>query len=115
MTFVMVAFSFSLWLTAAGRFEFLVVFAALLGTGYGGFIALSPAVMAEIFGLVGLGSILGTMYTAAGIGGLIGPPIAGYLIDTTHSYTPAIVAAMVLGFISFLLLLPIGRYMDSQT
>ena len=80
----------------------------------GGFIALSPAVTAELFGLVGLGSILGAMYTAAGIGGLIGPPLAGYLIDSTGSYSPAIVTAMIFGFIAFLFLIPITRYMRNQ-
>ena len=113
-TFFIVALSYLLWLVAADSFVLLVCFAALLGSGYGGFIALSPAVTAEIFGLTGLGSILGAMYTAAGIGGLIGPPLAGYLIDRTGSYTPAIVTAMIFGFIAFLFLIPLIRHMKKM-
>ncbi len=111
LTFFMVAISFLVWLVAADSFVMLVAFAILLGTGYGGFIALSPTVTAELFGLVGLGSILGTLYTAAGFGGLVGPPIAGLLIDLTGSYSPAIIAAMILALLSFLLLIPVQRFM----
>ncbi|MCP4752444.1 MAG: MFS transporter [Proteobacteria bacterium] len=113
-TFFMVALSFALWLPASGSFAMLVAFAVLLGAGYGGFIALSPTVAAEIFGLVGLGSILGAIYTSAGFGGLLGPPLAGFVIDTTGSYTPAIIAAMVLAFVAFLLLIPVERFMRSR-
>ena len=49
----------------------------VMGVAYGGFIALAPAVAAGLFGTVGLGAILGTLYTAAAIGGLVGPPIVG--------------------------------------
>ena len=47
----------------------LVVFAIMMGVGYGGFIALAPAVTAMLFGTTGLGAILGALYTAAAIGG----------------------------------------------
>ena len=114
ITFFLVAVSFSFWLLASKSYVMLVTFAVLLGAGYGGFIALSPTITAELFGLIGLGSILGAMYTAAGFGGLLGPPMAGYLIDSTGSYTLAIIAAMVLAFIAFLLLIPIERFMHSH-
>jgi len=81
---------------------------------FGGFIVLSPAVAAEIFGLVGLGTILGATYTAAGIGGLLGPTLAGYLIDKTETYNAAIIAAMIFAFIAFLLLIPVGRYLKKR-
>lgn len=68
-TFIIVALSYLVWLFSSHSFTLLMVFAVLLGGGYGGFIVLSPAVAAEIFGLVGLGTILGATYTAAGIGG----------------------------------------------
>jgi len=111
LTFLMVAISFLIWLTASDSFVMLVAFALFLGAGYGGFIALAPTVTAELFGLVGLGSILGTLYTAAGFGGLIGPPVAGLLIDLTGSYSTAIIAAMMLSFLAFLMLIPVQRSM----
>jgi MFS family permease len=95
--FLVLAASFALWAVGGGAFAILATFAVVLGIAYGGYVALSPAVMAELFGLASLGAVLGASYTAGGIGGLVGPPAAGWLIDTTGSYVPAIVAAMVLG------------------
>jgi MFS family permease len=108
-TFFMVAFSFVVWWLASDSFFLMIVFAVFLGFNYGGYIALSPSVTAEFFGPVGLGGILGAMYTAAGVGSFLGPPLAGYLIDTTGTYTPSIIAAMGMAFLAFLFLLPLAR------
>jgi len=113
-TVFIVAISYLVWLFASHSFTLLMLYAALLGTGYGGFIVLSPTVVAEIFGLVGLGTILGAIYTAAGFGGLFGPTMAGYLIDKTGNYKTAIIAAMILAFLAFLLLFPVGRHMQDH-
>jgi len=95
LSFATLTGSFVLWLAAGSSYPLLVAFALLMGVGYGGFIALAPAVVAALFGTVGLGAILGALYTAAGIGGLIGPPAAGVLIDRT-SYGTTIIVAMAL-------------------
>ncbi len=113
-TFMIVAFSYLVWLFSSHSFTLMMVYAVLLGGGYGGFIVLSPAVTVEIFGLVGLGTILGAIYTAAGIGGLLGPTLAGYLIDKTGSFSAAIIAAMIFAFFAFLLLIPVGRYLEKR-
>ena len=55
-----------------------------------------PKVLAEFFGTEGLGGTTGALYTGAGIGALLGPPLAGLVVDATGSYRPAIVGAMVL-------------------
>ena len=109
-SFGSMAASYLLWLVAGGSFAVLVIFTVVMGVGYGGFIALSPAVVATLFGTVGMGAILGATYTAAGIGGLIGPPVAGELIDRA-SYSAAIVFAMVLTTLAtvVLLALPVRR------
>jgi MFS family permease len=90
---------------AGSSFAWLVVFAVIMGIAYGGFIALSPSVTAEVFGLAGLGEILGALYTAAGIGVLVGPPMAGLLIDVSNSYTVVILVAMMVSFGAFVCLL----------
>jgi MFS family permease len=113
-TYMIIAFSYLVWLFSSHSFNLMTVYAVLLGGGYGGFIVLSPVVAAEIFGLVGLGTILGATYTAAGIGGLLGPTFAGYLIDKTGSYNAAIIAAMIFAFLAFLLLIPVGRYLKKR-
>ncbi|MGH1490718.1 MAG: MFS transporter [Acidimicrobiales bacterium] len=89
--FVMLAAGFPIWLVAGESYGLLVVFVIVLGVGYGGFVALSTIVLAERFGVVGLGSVMGLFYTSQGLGGLIGPPTAGWLIDETGGYATAIV------------------------
>jgi len=100
------AASYLIWFSAGDRYWQLMVFALVLGISYGGFIALSPVVAAELFGTVGLGGVLGALYTAAGIGGLIGPPTAGALIDRV-GYAPTLLmtaAVSSLGSATYFLL-----------
>ena len=92
-SFLVLGLSFLIWILAGQSYAALLVFAVVLGVAYGGFIALSPAVTAEVFGPVGLGAVLGALYTAAGIGGLIGPPAMGWLIDG-RGYSTALLVAM---------------------
>ena len=113
-TFMIVALSFLVWLFSSHSFMLLMAYAVLLGAGYGGFIALSPAVAAEIFGLLGLGTILGAIYTAAGFGGLLGPTLAGWLIDQTGNHYVAIITAMIFAIVGFLLLIPVGHYLKGR-
>lgn len=71
----------------------LIVFATLFGALYGGFVAMAPSVMADYFGTKAVGSILGAQYASVAVGILVGPPAAGWIFDTTQSYTVAIVAS----------------------
>jgi MFS family permease len=87
--------SYVLWLVAPG-YLLLAGFAVALGLGYGGWIALTPSVMAELFGPEGLGGSVGALYTSAGLGALLGPPFAGFVVDATGGYRPAIVTAIAL-------------------
>ncbi|WP_219412369.1 MFS transporter [Pseudonocardia nigra] len=108
LCFAVLALSFAVWLPARS-WPMLLVFTVVLGIGYGGWIALQPTVIAEVFGLRGLGGLVGLVYTAGGAGALFGPPLAGFLVDATGGYTWAIVVAGVFGLGSFLALLPLGR------
>ena len=105
--FLLMAASFAIWL-GAERYPLLVVFAVVLGVGYGGFIALSPAVIAGLFGTEGLGGLIGLSYTGAGFGGLVGPPLAGLIIDRSGSYRWAIAASLVFALSSWAALWPVG-------
>ena len=97
------AASFVVWLTLGSTYSALVVFAVILGASYGGFIALSPVVTAHLFGISGLGATLGALYTAAGFGGLFGPPLVGYVIDG-FGFNRGILAALISGFMGTALL-----------
>lgn len=70
-------------------------FAVIFGTLYGGFAPLMPALLADIFGVRHLGGILGVNYSAAGLGVLGGPTLAGLIFDMTGGYGPAIAFAVV--------------------
>jgi len=105
-SFAVLAASFLIWLVG-GSWPWLAAFAVVLGTGYGGWIALQPTVLAQLFGTRGLGGLVGLVYTAAGVGALIGPPLAGVLVDATGGYRWAIAAAGVAGLGAFVALLPL--------
>ncbi len=77
--------SYAVWILTSG-YGWLVVFALTMGAAYGGVVALSPAVVAELFGVQGMGAVLGTLYTSSAISALVGPPLAGLVIDSTGSY-----------------------------
>ena len=102
--FVIHGVSFLVWLVAGSSYVVLVLFVLVLGVGYGGFVALGPVVISDRMGVAGLGSILGVLYTGPGLGGLIGPPAAGWLIDRTGTYRWAIVACLVCAIVSVALL-----------
>ncbi|MGY2085364.1 MFS transporter [Blastococcus sp. SYSU DS0539] len=112
--FALMAGSFLLWLGAPG-YPRLVVFAALLGVGYGGFVALGPALVADLFGVRGLGGLLGILYTSAALGSAIGPPAAGGVIGATGEYLPVIVAALAIGTVAtaVVLTVPTASPVDS--
>src|SRR5579875_1635687 len=103
LTFLLYALSFSLWLFARSS-PWLVSFALAVGASYGGVVALSPAVVAQLVGLGGLGALIGTLYTAGGIGVILGPPVAGFMIDFSGSYSGAIVLAMAMAGAGFAVL-----------
>ena len=97
--FLLMAASFALWL-AAPPYAGLVVFAVLLGVGYGGFVALGPALVAELFGVQGLGALLGVLYTSAAFGSAVGPPLAGVLIGDGSGYAVAVGAALAVAVLA---------------
>ncbi len=101
--YLVVGLSFSLWLIA-NSYTMLVVFALVLGVGYGGYVALSPAVLAHFYGTQRLGSVLGALYTSGGVGVLMGPPVAGFIIGH-NGYRWAIAFSLATGMASYLTLL----------
>lgn len=104
----LMAASYLIWLTEPG-YHGLVLFAAIMGAAYGGWVAISPSVVAELFGVEGLGGTTGALYTSAGVGALFGPPLAGLLVDLTGTYRIAIAGAMVLEVASLAVILMIRR------
>jgi MFS family permease len=100
--------SYFIWFAAHG-YAMLVLFALAMGASYGGYVALNPSVVAELFGVAGMGVVLGTLYTSIAATALFGPPIVGAIIDRTGSYQLGIlftIATTLAGFLVLLALRP---------
>ncbi|XP_026206495.1 monocarboxylate transporter 12-B [Anabas testudineus] len=68
-------------------FPLLVPFAVLYGYFDGAYVALIPVVTSDVVGASYLSSALGVVYFLHAIPYLISPPIGGWLVDATGSYT----------------------------
>jgi MFS family permease len=84
------------WL--ARDYWLLASFAFLFGGFYGGFVALSPTIVMDLYGPRAVSGIIGFLYTGAGIGTLFGPPLAGAAYDRFGTYGAPILAGAALSF-----------------
>jgi MFS family permease len=105
---IILALSYLLWIVSHS-YNVLVMFALVMGAAYGGLVALSPAVVAELFGIEGLGAMLGALFTSSAISSLAGPPLVGLLIDYTGSELWPAVFASAAGVLASVILMPLGR------
>lgn len=71
----------------AGGFPALAFYALWFGISYGGIVALLPALCMDLFGARAVAGIIGTLYTGAAFGNLLGPVVAGTIFDHSGSYT----------------------------
>lgn len=77
--------------------------AAIIGFNYGANFSLFPSATGDFFGTKNLGVNYGLVFTSYGVGGLVGPIMAGYVFDVTGSYEIAFLIAGVLAFIAALM------------
>lgn len=103
---LLMAASYLLWIIAPS-YGWLVAFAVALGLGYGLRIALMPAVLIELFGVQNLGAILGIFFTASGVSAVVGPLLAGLIIDATGNYQWGISFALAAGMLGFAAVAPL--------
>lgn len=108
-SFLLIGASFLLWWVGDDPWS-LVAFAAVLGVGYGGYVALTPVVLAAFFGVERLGGLVGILLTANAVGSALGPPAVGLAVDLTGGYGVVIVVLMLIGLAAYATLLPLGRY-----
>ena len=94
------------WSTTA--WWLLALFALVFGICYGAYVALVPTIVMDLYGARAVSGIIGTLYTGAGIGTLIGPWLAGAAFDALGSYTLPILAAAGLSFIAAGCVLPLA-------
>ena len=70
-------------------------FVIVWGFAMGGVIALQPIIVAECFGMKSFGVILGMTCVATTVGSATGPPFAGFVFDTSGSYTFAFLVFVI--------------------
>jgi MFS family permease len=105
-SYVILLISSYFWLTGR-NYTALVIFGLVMGVGYGGIAAMSPAVAASMFGIEGLGELLGFLMTSFGIACLVGPPLAGVMVDYTHDYKWPVFVAAASAFIALIAVIPL--------
>lgn len=79
---------------------FFYIAAALIGFNFGGNFALFPAATADTFGSETVGLNYGYVFTSYGLGGIVGPILAGAVQDAGFSFTYAFYPAAILCFIA---------------
>lgn len=94
----------------------LLVYGALYGFFISGVYSLTSIVLVDLFGMARLTNTYGICFTLQGIAGLIGPPIAGWIRDTTGNYNLTFLLCGLVMVISGLMLcfIPCIQRVDSK-
>jgi MFS family permease len=85
--------SYLLWGAAEGYPAF-ALFALWFGLSYGGIVSLLPALCMDLFGARALASVIGTLYSGAALGNLLGPVLAGRAFDQLGGYGVVVVVGI---------------------
>lgn len=109
LSFLVQPVAFAIWFLAGDRLWALGIFVVVLGVAYGGFVALLGVVVAHLFGVRGVGSVMGWAYLSAGTGSLFGPPIVGFVADSADSNRVPILVTVALSALGAVLLLRLQR------
>ncbi len=69
---------------------------AIFGFGNGGSVTIRMSIIPEFFGTKAVGTLVGIAGITWGLGGIVGPVLAGYIFDITSSYDVAFLAGGLL-------------------
>jgi MFS family permease len=106
VTIALVCLSQALAMFFFDRFDTIGLFvlgSAVVGFSYGACLALFPSTAADTWGTKNLGLNYGLLFTAWGVGGVIGPTLAGKIADATGSYQTAYRVAGLLLIVAIVL------------
>jgi len=79
--------------------------AAIIGFNFGGNFSLFPTMTADLFGTKNVGLNYGWVFTAYGIGGIIGPIMAGFIRDQWQNWLAAFIICGVACFVAAIIAL----------
>ena len=86
------------WMASA--WWLLALFAVLFGICYGGYVALMPTIVMDLYGPRAVSGITGCLYTGAGLGTLFGPWLAGVAYDAHGAYDAPILGGSLCSFLA---------------
>jgi MFS transporter, OFA family, oxalate/formate antiporter len=92
-----------------GGLWFLLPSLILFGFGYGNSVVMTPNMIREYFGTKRFGTVIGFTMGAITIGGIGGPPLAGWVFDTWGSYQGAWLGFAALSMVTAVILLTTPR------
>ena len=84
-----------------------LVFAALIGFLWLATVPLTSGTVAQIFGTRHLSSLYGIVFLSHQVGSFLGVWLGGRIYDSTGSYNPVWIAAIILGVVAAIVHLPI--------
>jgi MFS family permease len=93
----------------AGNAPMLRGFAVVFGIASGGFVALLPAFITDVFGRAQAGSMIGLLYTSRGLALLLAAPLAAVAAEAAADPSVPLAAAAVMGALGAALLRLPGR------
>ena len=93
-----------LWILSTSSAWMLITFAVFFGFSYGGLSALFPSIVGDYFGRLKAASVIGAIFTIAGVAAAFGPVVGGYIHDLTHSYHLAFLLGALTNLLALVLL-----------
>jgi len=105
--------SYAMWYAAPGPVA-MMLFALWFGLSYGSIVSLLPAICMDYFGAKSVAGVVGTLYSGAAVGNLLGPVLAGKVFDLTQSYILVIYLALGLSGIAVVSCWRTLKYADQQ-
>jgi MFS family permease len=96
-----------LWLMISKELWMFYLFAIIIGVANGGNVASDSPLVARLFGLKSIGSIVGISSCAFSVGAALGPIITGSIFDSTGNYQLAFVVCIVIAALGLAMALTI--------
>jgi OFA family oxalate/formate antiporter-like MFS transporter len=91
------------WIMVTTNEWMLILFAIVFGFSHGAVSLVFPAITGDYFGRLKAASVIGMIFTIAGSSAAIGPVVAGYIHDVTHSYQLIFLLGAVTNISAFVL------------
>lgn len=107
LSFTLIIFASILMYTNPASIQVYILSFAILWLNLGGWLAMAPAITAQFFGTKDYANIYGAVYTAYGVGAIIGNILAGQVKDNFGTYIdvfPVVAALALIGLIVSIIL-----------